>query len=83
MGNDYLDEIKNCLNELKDDSSTPRNVRKKAADILAVLENKGDISINVSKALNILEELADDINIEAYTRTQIWNISSMLEKIVA
>ena len=81
MPEENLKEIKACINELKEDSSTPKNVRNKVGAVLALLESDGDMSINVSKALNILEELSDDINIESFTRTQLWNLVSLLERV--
>ncbi|MEA3515341.1 MAG: UPF0147 family protein [Nanoarchaeota archaeon] len=76
-----IEEIKACINELNGDSSTPKNVCNKVGEVLSLLESDGDMSINVSKALNILEELSDDINIESFTRTQLWNLVSLLEKV--
>jgi len=46
-----------------------------------ILNGKTDLSIRINKALNELDEIADDTNIQSYTRTQIWNIVSLLEKI--
>jgi len=39
--------------------------------------------IRINKALHELEEIADDINLQPFTRTQLWNIVSILEKIIA
>jgi uncharacterized protein (UPF0147 family) len=49
--------------------------------VIEVLNNNLEISIKVSKALNELEELADDVNLQSYTRSQIWTIISVLEKV--
>ncbi|MBU0461926.1 MAG: UPF0147 family protein, partial [Nanoarchaeota archaeon] len=38
-----------------------------------------ELSIRINKALSELDEISDDTNLQAYTRTQIWNIASMLE----
>ena len=81
MTDENLEQIKDCIHELQGDSSTPKNVRNKIGEVLTLLEADGDMSINVSKALNVLEELSDDINIESFTRTQLWNLVSLLEKI--
>lgn len=76
-----MNNIKQHLTELIDDSSTPKNVKIKSEEVICILESEGDTSINVSKALNILEELSDENNIESYIRTQIWHIVSMLESV--
>ena len=81
MTDENLEQIKGCIHELQEDSSTSKNVRNKVGEVLALLEADGDMSINVSKALNVLEELSDDINIESFTRTQLWNLVSLLEKV--
>jgi uncharacterized protein (UPF0147 family) len=69
------------LEELQEDGSVPRNVKEKIVSTVKALEEKGEISIKVNKALHELEEIADDPNLQQYTRTQIWNIVSLLEKI--
>lgn len=68
------------LSELKDDTTVPKNVRFKIENIINVLNDQTKKEINVSKALNELEEIADDVNLQSYTRTQIWNAISELEK---
>jgi len=69
------------LAELKDDSTVPKNVRLKIEKVIEVLKSNMEISIKVSKVLNELEEIADDVNLQSYTRTQVWDIISTLEKI--
>ena len=69
------------LNEIQADSTVPRNVRTKIENIISTLKEGTELSIKVSKALNGLDEIAGDINLQAYTRTQIWNVMSVLEKL--
>jgi len=69
------------LSELKDDATVPKNVRLKIEKIIGMLNGKIEEDIKVSKALNELEEIADDVNLQSYTRTQVWNVISALEKI--
>ena len=69
------------LEELKEDGSVPRNVKEKLITTIEVLEEKTESSIKINKALHELEEIADDPNLQPYTRTQIWNIVSLLEKL--
>ncbi len=69
------------LAELKDDATVPKNVRLKIEKVIEVLKSNMEISIKVSKVLNELEEIADDVNLQSYTRTQVWDIISTLEKI--
>ena len=80
MGSEVQEAIK-ILEELESDSSVPRNVRNRIKNTIESLKEKTDLKIRVNKALYELDEIADDPNLEAYTRTQIWNIASLLEKV--
>ena len=81
MEHKSTEDVESMLNELKDDNSVPKNVRLKIDNVIALLNDKTEMQIKVSKSLNELEEIADDVNLESYTRTQIWNVISALEKI--
>ena len=37
------------------------------------------MAVRINGAISILDEVANDPNIPVYSRTQIWNIVSMLE----
>ncbi len=69
------------LEELKNDATVPKNVRLKIERVMEMLNGQTEMQIKVSKALNELEEIADDVNLQSYTRTQVWNIISILEKV--
>ena len=69
------------LNEIQDDGTVPRNVRTHIQGIISTLKNETELSIKVNKALNTLGEIANDVNLQSYTRAQIWNIMSILEKL--
>ncbi len=73
--------ILDALLELEQDSAVPRNIKDKIQRTIVTLQGDEDIPIKVDKALQELDDVADDINLQAYTRTQIWNIVSMLEKL--
>jgi uncharacterized protein (UPF0147 family) len=81
MEHKSTEDVESMLNELKDDNSVPKNVRLKIDNVIALLNDKTEMQIKVSKSLNELEEIADDVNLESYTRTQVWNVISALEKI--
>lgn len=75
-----LVNIITVLDELKNDSTVPKNVKIKLTFIIETLSNSSeDFLMRKDKALSELDEIADDTNIQAYTRTQIWNIVSALE----
>ena len=67
------------LKELSEDSAVPKNVKSAMLQTMHLLESSEELSIKVSRALHLLEEVADDANVQAYTRSQLLNIVSMLE----
>ena len=76
-----IGDIEPALEELRDDVTVPKNVRLKMEKVIEVLNNNLERSIKVSKVLNELEDVADDVNLQSYSRTQVWNVISVLEKI--
>jgi len=76
---DQLQNVILALQELEQDPSTPRNVKARLASTIKVLNEKSETSIKVSKALHELEDLTEDSNVQSYTRTQLFNIVSLLE----
>lgn len=76
-----VNEVIEALDDMLNDSTIPKNVKNKIQSTMDALKEEIEISLRVNKALQELDELTDDINIEPYTRTQLWNIVSMLEMI--
>jgi hypothetical protein len=71
------------LEEVKTDSTVPKNVKSKIQEIITVLKDDSlELSIKVDKAQAELEEISSDTNIQSFTRTQLWNIVSMLETLL-
>ena len=68
-----------AIQELEQDTSTPKNIRQKLNLAIKLLGENTETSIKVSKALAELEELTLDCNMQSYTRTQLFNIVSLLE----
>jgi len=81
MKKDLKDAIK-VLSSLEEDLTVPKNVRDGVKEVIGILkEKKKDTSLKVNKALHILEEVSSDMNMEPYTRTQLMNVVSLLEKL--
>jgi len=76
-----LPEVIEALNDLMSDNTVPRNIKTKLEETIKALKNESDISLSVNKALHELDEIQDDTNLQAHTRTQLWGISSMLETV--
>ncbi|MFH0949051.1 MAG: UPF0147 family protein [Candidatus Aenigmatarchaeota archaeon] len=72
--------INKLLDEINNDRSVPRNVRTKVTEARDSLNSKiADPAVRINTAISLLDEVSGDPNIPVYTRTQIWNIVSMLE----
>jgi uncharacterized protein (UPF0147 family) len=78
---EQVNDIIQALTALKEDEGVPKNVRSKIDTIISDLNDESDLSSKVGKSLHSLDEISEDLNIPAFIRTQIWNISSMLEKL--
>ena len=76
-----LGDVMNNLNEIQRDISVPRNVRTKIDTIIYTLNEDIGLPIRINKVLNELGDIANDSNLQAYTRTQLWNVMSVLEKL--
>ena len=77
-----LNELIEMITELTKDSSVPRNVKDKLKSINSILTDESrEKNISINEAKDILAEISEDQNIQTFSRTQLWNISSMLEEI--
>lgn len=75
-----LEQICNMLDEIKEDSSIPRNIRNGAEECEnMLLHSDDDLDVRIASSIFKLEELADDPNIPLHGRTLIWNVISQLE----
>ena len=79
---DDIAPVLEAIDELQEDTTVPKNIKIKLQGIAATLRGeKADRRMVVNKALDQLGELSEDVNLQAYTRTQLWNIVSMLESL--
>jgi hypothetical protein len=77
-----LKQIIEVLDQLSDDTSVPRNIRRGATSAKdRLLQTKEALDVRTASATFILDELANDPNIPLHGRTLIWNIISQLETI--
>ncbi len=74
-----FDGVKNSINVLLEDTTTPKSVREKLTIIVHYLDSEEDLQKKTSKVLSELDEMSADINIPPYVRTQLFTISSELE----
>ena len=83
MADKKLDLAPICemLEQIINDRTVPRNIRSVAEDSKIVLDGSGTEELKISTAITNLDDIINDPNMPMYTRTQIWNIVSMLEQI--
>jgi len=81
QNDEKIAQVIDLLKELENDSTVPRNVKLQMANAEKALRDESEISLKVHKALNELDEISDDANMQPYTRTQVWNIVSVLESL--
>ncbi|MDP7080085.1 MAG: UPF0147 family protein [Candidatus Undinarchaeales archaeon] len=75
-----LSQVCEILEEILDDRSVPRNIRKTAEDVKSILVGKDRaMRVRVNEAINRLDDISNDPNLPEHTRTDIWNIASTLE----
>jgi hypothetical protein len=74
-----IEDINSILDDLKEDTTLPKNIKTKLDHIQKVLSEEKDPILKINTALNELDDITNDSNIQSYTRTQLWNISSLLE----
>lgn len=74
-------EVIEAISELKEDHTVPKNVKAKLDNVMAMLNEKIEDSIKISRVLHEIEEISEDSNMQSYTRTQIFNVVSLLEMI--
>jgi len=68
------------LDQILNDRTVPKNIRKAAEDSKNVLNTNESDEVRISTAIHILDEIINDPNMPMYTRTKIWNAVSILEE---
>ena len=80
MNEENLTQIMDYLDQLAEDTSVPRNIRRGATEVKAILgKSNKPLDERKASAIFTLEELANDPNIPLHGRTTIWNLINHLE----
>jgi uncharacterized protein (UPF0147 family) len=81
---DQVKHVLDILDNLAEDTSVPRNIRKGATDAKSrLMDTKNAMDVRATSAIIILDDLANDPNIPLHGRTLIWNVISQLEVLSA
>ena len=75
-----FEDISELIKQVSEDKTVPRNIREKCLEAITILKDeKNPVDIRINTVISYLDEMSNDPNIPMYTRTQIWNIVSLLE----
>jgi uncharacterized protein (UPF0147 family) len=78
---EQLNQVIEVLEELMEDPQTSKNAKASIKIAITELQNNSESKAAIHKALNALDDLADDSNLESYSRSQIYNIVGLLESL--
>ena len=71
------------IDELLNDPGSSKNVKKSCREIKKTLSDKSKKpAVKVDKALQELERLCEDVNVDSFTRMRLYNISGVLESLL-
>ena len=77
-----IGRILGTLDELAEDSSVPRNIRRGAQSAKeALAKPRTALDVRVASAVYLLDDLANDPNLPSHGRTAIWSLISSLESL--
>lgn len=75
-----FEPVLKLLDEIINDRTVPKNIRKAAEDSKAELNTNNPLELKISTAIHLLDEIINDPNMPLYARTKIWNVVSILEQ---
>lgn len=80
MDQKLYDEVIYLMDELSNDTSVPRNIRKTAQDSKTRMEKEGEsLDLRCATAISMMDELTNDPNVPPHGRTFLYTIISKLE----
>jgi len=70
------------LQQIMEDPSIPRNIRRVADETRGVLMNGAkSIGFRAATAISLIDEISNDPNMPVHARTKIWELVSQLETV--
>ena len=77
-----IEEARNMLGMVSEDTTTPRNIRRAAKQSIISLQVVDHTpAVRAANAISTLDEILQDPNMPPYTRVKLWNVMSLLEAI--
>ncbi|MCD6244466.1 MAG: UPF0147 family protein [Candidatus Korarchaeota archaeon] len=78
----FLAEAMQRLDKISQDRSVPRNIRRATTEAIEALRDENfTYGVRANKAISILNEIVNDINMPFPTRSEILLIIGLLERI--
>lgn len=75
-----FEQVNGILDQILEDKTVPKNIRDKIEEVMQEFENEEkEASVIVDTVIQGLDSINSDPNLPAFTRTQIWNVVSLLE----
>ena len=79
MNDQKITHVIEFLNDLSTDPTIPRNIKLKLTTIIGNLKENCELNLRINKALDELDNVSSDVNLQSHTRTQLLYIASQLE----
>ena len=76
-----LQNLADLMNDVLSDHSVPRNIRAVVEEAMAKVSGKSPKIEDFSTAVYMMDDISKDLNLPSHTRTDIWEIISMMESI--
>jgi hypothetical protein len=80
---EQLKQALELIKQILEDRTVPKNIRDNVEKARNDLNDKKlELSVRVDRATQLLDEISEDSNMPIYTRTQVWNIVTLLESLL-
>jgi uncharacterized protein (UPF0147 family) len=70
------------IDEICEEQGMPKNIKTILIEVKGSLQdNSRDVRLILDEAKDKISNLSEDPNLQSFSRTQIWNLSSALEEV--
>ena len=77
-----LNEAIELIDEICEEQGMPKNIKNILIEVRGSLQdNSRDVKLILDEAKEKISNLSEDPNLQSFSRTQIWNLSSALEEV--
>lgn len=77
-----LTEAIELIDEICEEQGMPRNIKNILIEVKGSLQdNSREVRVILDEAKEKISSLSEDPNLQSFSRTQIWNLSSALEEV--